>query len=69
MGRMLARAAFEDETARYSGGFRVMRILGVARAHRAGRALALRAEPRSQERMARLVPIGRRSLTREQSLR
>lgn len=56
---MLALSALEDETARYSGDFRVMRIdVGVARVHRAGRALALRAEPRSWTRVARLGPSG-----------
>jgi len=47
MKMMLAPSALEDETARYSGGFRVMRILGVAAC--GGSALALLAEPRGYE--------------------
>jgi hypothetical protein len=56
-GWTLMLSVLEDKTARYSGGFRVMRIgLGVARF--AGRALALRAEPRGRIRIAPLVPSG-----------
>lgn len=58
MGRMLALSVFEDQTARYSGGFRVMRVLSLGVAACGGRALALRAEPRSPMRVARLVPSG-----------
>jgi hypothetical protein len=60
MGWMAARSALEGETVRYSGNFRVMRMISLGVAACGGRAFVLRAEPRV--RASR--PCGRRSLTR-----
>jgi hypothetical protein len=53
MGSMVVVSAFEDERARYSGGFRVIPMMSLGVAAFGGRALVLRIEPR----VSRVSPL------------